>query len=303
MKLSADQQRKAREFITKEARPLERSLLAFHFDHGSADDVLAQLAQFQNDDGGFGHALEPDLRTPASSTIATSVAFQVLREVGAREDCPLVVDGIHYLLDTYDRERKVWPIITPEANESPHAGWWHYGEDRPSRWEEDLHNPRPEITGYLLDYPDLVPADLLEPLLQDVIARLDLLPEEIEIHDLQCYVRLLKTESLPESATPRMLGRLRQAAELAVAQTEAEWERYGLKPLALSPSPESPFSDMFRDAIQHNLDYEIERQQPDGSWATTWSWPGDAWQDAEREWKGVITLRTLLALRSYGRLE
>ena len=38
--------------------------------------------RFQNDDGGFGRALEPDFRLPASSAIATAVGFQYLREAG-----------------------------------------------------------------------------------------------------------------------------------------------------------------------------------------------------------------------------
>ncbi len=156
--------------------------------------------------------------------------------------------------------------------------------------------------GYLLQYRKLVPADLLESLLEDAIAHLDALPENIEMHDLHCYTRLLETEALPESAKSRMLSRLRHAAELTVAKTEAEWESYGLKPLALATSPGSAFADLLHDSIERNLDYEIEHQQPDGSWAATWSWPGDAWLDAEREWKGVLTLRTLLTLRSYGRL-
>ena len=123
------------------------------------------------------------------------------------------------------------------------------------------------------------------------------------MHDLLCYTRLVATESLPESARSRMTERLRRAAELTVARTEADWEGYGLKPIVLSPSPESPFADVLCDAIERNLDYEIEHQQSDGYWPTTWSWPGEAWEDAECEWKGILTLRTLVALRDFGQLE
>ena len=70
--------RRAKTFVMEQGRDLDRALLAFHFEDGTADDVLTALAAYQNDDGGFGHGLEPDLRTQASSAIATTVAFPEL---------------------------------------------------------------------------------------------------------------------------------------------------------------------------------------------------------------------------------
>ena len=74
---------KARSFVEDEGRPLERAKLAFHLDGAGPDAVVSELAEFQNADGGFGHGLEPDLRTPATSALATTVGMQTLREVGA----------------------------------------------------------------------------------------------------------------------------------------------------------------------------------------------------------------------------
>ena len=58
-----------------------------------------------------------------------------------------------------------------------------------------------------------------------------------------------------------------------------------------------------RDA---NLDYFIDEQQPSGSWAPNWTWDfidADAWAAADREWRGILTLRKLRTLRAYGRIE
>jgi len=303
LKLGRVKQEKAKRFIFEQARPLEISLYAFHFEGGSRDDVLDELARFQNPDGGFAHGFESDLRTPKSTTIATSLGFQILRETGADESCLLVQNGIRFLMQTYDAERKVWPIIVPEVNDHPHAPWWHFGEDRPSRWEEELANPRPEMLGYLHDYRELVPESILSSLTEDVISHLDKLPEAIEMHDLLCYSRLIQTKSLPENARARMLPRLKEAADLTVATDASQLAGYGLKPIVLAPSPDSVFARPLRDAIEANLDYEITSQGEDGAWAPNWSWPGDAWQTAEIEWKGVLTLRALLALKNYDRLE
>jgi hypothetical protein len=59
------------------------------------------------------------------------------------------------------------------------------------------------------------------------------------------------------------------------------------------------------DLVAANLQFEIDRQGADGAWAPNWSWgglfPGD-WPQAEREWKGALTLQALLTFRSYGSL-
>lgn len=53
------------------------------FEDGSVDAVLAALGPYQNNDGSFAHSLEPDLRTSALFAIATTVGFQILREIQA----------------------------------------------------------------------------------------------------------------------------------------------------------------------------------------------------------------------------
>ncbi len=47
----------AEEFIWKNARLLERRLFDFHFRSGSSQAVLSALRAYQNEDGGFGNAL------------------------------------------------------------------------------------------------------------------------------------------------------------------------------------------------------------------------------------------------------
>ena len=50
----------ARTFIYRNARPLDIVRWQYHFENGSKEEVLTALAAYQNADGGFGHALEPD---------------------------------------------------------------------------------------------------------------------------------------------------------------------------------------------------------------------------------------------------
>ena len=71
----------ARTFIYRNARPLDIARWQYHFDGGSKEAVLTALAAYQNEDGGFGHALEPDCWNPNSAPIQTWTATEVLREI------------------------------------------------------------------------------------------------------------------------------------------------------------------------------------------------------------------------------
>ena len=95
--LSGKAFKRAANFITNSARSLERALFDYHFGSGSGLDVLIELKEFQNEDGGFGQDIEPDVRMPVSSPFSTSVAFQVLQELNVPSDHDMVRNGIGYL--------------------------------------------------------------------------------------------------------------------------------------------------------------------------------------------------------------
>lgn len=79
--LSHDQYAQARRFLLESPRPLEAALFRYRFEEGDAAAVYSELARFQNPDGGFGNALEPDIHAQASSVVATTTALQLLRMV------------------------------------------------------------------------------------------------------------------------------------------------------------------------------------------------------------------------------
>ena len=69
---------RASRFLLEQARPLERALFRQRFEGAGAEGALVALSAFQNEDGGFGRALEPDLRSPSSSALATAIGLQTL---------------------------------------------------------------------------------------------------------------------------------------------------------------------------------------------------------------------------------
>ena len=88
---------RARQFLRTQARLLDRALFEHRFEQSPAESVLRELAHFQNDDGGFGHALEPDMRAPTSSALATGIGLRLLRELDCAADHSMVQRAIKYL--------------------------------------------------------------------------------------------------------------------------------------------------------------------------------------------------------------
>ncbi|MFC9509600.1 hypothetical protein [Streptomyces sp. NPDC057002] len=73
---------RAERFVWLTARVLEQRLFAHHFRGAAADPVETALDAYRNEDGGYGHALEPDLRGPVSRPLHTAHALRVLDAVG-----------------------------------------------------------------------------------------------------------------------------------------------------------------------------------------------------------------------------
>ncbi|HEX7291553.1 MAG TPA: hypothetical protein VF250_10550, partial [Conexibacter sp.] len=86
----------ARTFMATHARVLDRRRLDLLLDGGSPDPLLTALAVHHNPDGGFGWALEPDLRTPASQPVGAYHAFELL-EAAAPETSPMAAELCDWL--------------------------------------------------------------------------------------------------------------------------------------------------------------------------------------------------------------
>lgn len=302
--LDASQWNAARNFLLSRARPLDAARFRFHFEGGDAEDVLAALAAFQNPDGGFGHALEPDLRTPVSSALATSVALQILIEVHAPAAHPLVRGAIAYLLASYDAMMQRWRIIPLEAESAPRAFWWA-AEGLEERFNYFWLNPRAELVGALWRFVDPVQVPWLEAVTADVLDKFETNNAPLGDNELLCLLRLAEAPNLPESLRSRLNKQLHSAVMEIVCTAPERWHEFVLRPLSVAPSPDSPYAALLADSIQANLDFLLDTQGGDGAWEPTWSWAmldEAVWSRAEQEWKGVLTLEALRNLDAWGRL-
>ena len=308
-RLSPESFRRAGQFLKTKARPLDRARFEHRFEAAPADAVIEELAPYQNADGGFGHALEPDVRTPSSSALATGIALGMLKELGQPADHPMVSGGIAFLFRSFDAEAAVGRVIPRDADDHPHAPWWHDEDGSLARTFDDfLIIPRAQLVALLHHYTELVPNDWLDSVTEATASAIETLDEEAFAgggDTLRYALELAGCDALSRRLRGRLMQRLRDLCDRLVCRDPSQWEGYCATPLKIAPSPDSPVIDLLWEDVRRNLDYAVERQTEEGTWEPTWTW-GEryptAWEQAKTEWRGHVTLETLTSLHAFGRL-
>ena len=287
-------------YVEAQGRPLEIARLRHRLGRGPASAVVASLAPFQNLDGGFGHGLEPDIATPASTAIATSIGFQALLAAQIGDDEPMVRDALAWLEASFDGERGVWPIVGPQVDLAPHAFWWDSAGDLAGRWNGFRFNPSAELLGVLYAYRAAAAPGLIiraEQALIDALANGRTLAGA---YDIKAGLRLLRGAATPSRVKAAIEPPLR-AAILALDADDAH-----APVLELAPVPGEALTELVSPRVAAAFDQLLGEQQADGSWAPFWDWSAvdaAAWSEAERDWRAILTRQAVEVLAAYGRTD
>ena len=276
----------AENFIWSAARLVDRHRYALLFKDGRAEPIIDALRGYRNADGGFGHALEPDLRGPASQPSPTLYALEILTEAGAA-DSELARDARAWIAQIAEPDGG-FPVVLPGFDQYPHAPWYTpqpasmltlglaavlhadgVGDDdwlaRATNWCWRSIDTAEQPRGYWLKY---------------ALAFLDAVPDAQRAVD----------------AIASLGARVDASAIAPVGGVEGE----ALRPLDLSPHPGRRSRELISDAqIEAHLDTVESTQQEDGGWRFDWL----AWSPAQTtDWRGTVTIRALIWLRDNGRL-
>ncbi|MFE2462272.1 hypothetical protein [Streptomyces sp. NPDC059402] len=291
---------RAERFVWLNARVLEQRLFAYHFRGGNPDPVETALDAYRNEDGGYGHALDPDLRGPVSQPLHTARALRVLDAVGrcggqrAERVCRYLTsvstpDGALPLLRAGGEAGPAAPFVPVVADPpgellatGPVVGLLHGNEV----WHAWLFR----ATDFCWQA-----AESLEP------SR----PDEIEA--AVAFLDTVPDRPRAQAAADR-LGRLVRERRLAVLDPD------GLDAYPVSPGhapgghrfphdyardPRSLARAWFTDAeMARSLDFLAAEQADDGGWPVR----RPRWAPAPvLEARGRVTVEALRTLRAYGR--
>ncbi len=297
---------KARAFMYRCARPLEMALWQYHFEGGSAENVLRALSFYQNGDGGFGHALEADNWNPASTPLTTQTATEILYAVDAPAEHP-IVQGILAYLDSgndFDSEHRQWPGSVASNNDHPRAIWWTWdGKD------DFRYNPTAGLAAFILRYADKTAPVYAKGLAIAREAVNWLLQQEpfAEKHVVYLFARLEefgKGHDIP--GLDELSARLHAQIPLCVCH---DLSKYGVeyvdRPTDLIDGPQHRFYPDIADAADAECTFLIDSQLADGSWPVPWKWWNeytDEFAVAAMWWKSHIVLKHIVYLRNFGKI-
>jgi hypothetical protein len=300
-------------FVLSQARLLERRLFATVFLGQPAARVVDALRGYQNDDGGFGQALEPDTRCPASLPIYVEVAFQALAAAraaghgtagdgtaadGAAEFGAASSGMVERACDFLARTAKdaaaggAVPLAFPIIESFPRAAHW-------SEWTyEPGLNPTAGLVGLLYKL------GVDHPWRADGAAycwhKLDSGELPGDAHALSETFLFLEHVPDRDRADKHAAVLAANLADIPMLNLDPDATDYGLSPLHLAPEPGSRWRELFTDSqIDAHLGRLVRDQQSDGGWPISWEPPGEA---AVCEWRGMVTVQALRTLTSYGRL-
>ena len=297
---------KAKKFMYRNARPLDFARWQYHFENGSREAVLEALAAYQNEDGGFGHALEADSFNPNSCPIQTWAATENLREAGLTDRTNPIIQGILRYLESgadFDQSQKQWLNTVPSNNDYPCAVWWKYDNEKGSSFG---YNPTACLAGFAVKYADAgsrlyqMSCEIAKQAAGWFCAKAPFK----EMHVTNCFIRLYEycaEAGIQLFDMELFLGKLKEQVSCTISKDTEKWKTdYCAFPSQFISSKNSPFYADNMEIAAAECRHIKENQLPDGSFTVPWQWYNDdkGYEIAVNWWKGDIVIKKLLYLKA-----
>lgn len=290
----------AADFMAGNARLLDWrrfELLMHPGDPAAANAVLDALAGYRNPDGGYGHGLEPDLRSTESQPGSTAHAFEVFEEAASVTTSPDAVKAFDWLATASLPDGGV-PFALPVSNPVACAPFWANADPTVSHLQISAF-----VTTHAHRLAAVDEAVAGHPWLEratdyclDAIRRLDDEPFAIVLAFCVQFLDVVY-ESRPEAA--ELLEKLaRHIPPDGRVPVVGGAEGETMRALSFAPEPGRPVRELFRqDVIDAELEQLASEQHDDGGWRVDFHSYSPA---ATLEWSGYQTVSAIRTLRLNG---
>jgi len=285
---------KAKAFIYCNARLLDRRRFEYFFEGGSKEAVIASLAAYQNSDGGFGNALEPDIRCPHSQPVPTEVALMIMDEIDYFD--VNILSGVISYLRSITVPTGGFPLATRELNEYPHAPWWTVNGETSANI-----NPTGRMLGLLLKQKvltDFYDEEWFQASLDFVWDYMDK-EQPHGYHDGVQWITFL--QHVPDRQRAEQLIEAKLDVWLSKpGSIERNLNTEGYNHLVLDWVPtRGSYAEKFitEDEFSTHLSHLLQKQLEDGGWGINWP---EVSPSTLLEWRGWLTVDRLKTLKSFG---
>lgn len=296
---------KARGFVYRNARPLELARWRFHFENGSADDVVTALSAFQNEDGGFGHALEEDNFNPNSLPMGVWKADEILDEIGFSDKSHPMIKGMLRYLESgscFDTAHKQWLNTVPSNNDYPCAIWWAYNGE-----SEFRYNPTAALAGFILKFAEKDSVIYQKALIiaKQAVEWFDANVPFNEMHVTNCFVRLYECLCITGADVCCMDSfkeKLITQVNNSICRDTSKWgKEYVSLPADFIRSKDSIFIGGNEELLKEQCRLVKQMQLPDGSFPVTWIWCNDyaEYHIAANWWKSEFCIGYMRFIRDF----
>lgn len=296
---------KARGFVYRNARPLELARWRFHFENGSADDVVTALSAFQNEDGGLGHALEEDNFNPNSLPMGVWKAAEILDEIGFSDKSHPIIKGMLRYLESgscFDTAHKQWLNTVPSNNDYPCAIWWAYNGE-----SEFRYNPTAALAGFILKFAEKDSVIYQKALIiaKQAVEWFDANVPFNEMHVTNCFVRLYECLCITGADVCCMDSfkeKLITQVNNSICRDTSKWgKEYVSLPADFICSKDSIFIGGNEELLKEQCRLVKQMQLPDGSFPVTWIWCNDyaEYHIAANWWKSEFCIGYMRFIRDF----
>lgn len=311
-KLTLNDYQEIRLWIYRNARQIELAIWQYFFENGSKENVLSSLSFYQNDDGGFGHALEADSWNPNSTPYQTLKAINILKEIEFEDKQHPIMQGIFKFLESGAFcLQNGWYFNIPSNNDYPHAPWWTYNME--SNVVEGI-GVTAEIVAFILKYAN-EGSELYKNALgfSDVIINRLITSESYGDMGIGGYCILLDRINQAKLTwrfdCDFLTERLTKLVNNSIVRDTSKWVHYSVRPSEYINSPESIFYKDNEDIVSVELDYIIETRPQNSVWDITWSWfennerYAKEFAISENWWKASKAIEKIIFLKRFNRID
>lgn len=295
-------------WMYRNGRPLDLARWQYHFEKGDKERVLEALSAYQNEDGGFGHALEPDSWNEYSSPIQTWNAAEILREIDFTDKNHPMIQGIlMYLKEAKDKETGLWLAEIPSNNDYPHAPWWAYEKESIKEWG---YNPTASLLGFILYFGNKEEGWYQEAYeLADKMAG-DILDQgTMDMHEISCFIQFfhyVKQGNITLKNLNDLENKLINLVHSSINGNTKEWGKtYTCTPSRFIHHPASIFYSHNKELTDYECEFIKNSRNEQGIWDIAWEWGKYPKEFAisQNWWKANVIIENLLFLRNFNALQ